>query len=98
MRSPTAADIVAEWPGFITDFAGLSRDADEMLSSEQVEWADLIVVMDRRQKKRLNDQFGHLVGNTKTVVLGIPDRFEYMAPALVDLMMPKLRQVLGVPD
>ena len=81
-----------------TDFAGLSRDADEVISAEQIEWADMIVVMDRRQKKRLSDRFGHLLRDTRVVILGVPDRFEYMEPDLVDLMVPKLRQLLAAPD
>ncbi|WP_254436783.1 low molecular weight protein tyrosine phosphatase family protein [Ruegeria arenilitoris] len=98
MRSPTAADVVGEWPGYSTDFAGISRDADEMISSEQVEWADMIFVMDRRQKKRLSEKFGHLIKDTKVIILGIPDQFDYMAPDLVDLIVVKLRPILDVQD
>ncbi|WP_243470766.1 phosphotyrosine protein phosphatase [Ruegeria denitrificans] len=97
MRSPTAADIVAKWPGYCTDFAGLSRDADERLSSDHIEWADVIFVMDRRQKKRLSNQFDDILRDTKVVVLGVPDRFDYMSPELVAFMMPKLKQVLVAP-
>ncbi|MEX0318885.1 MAG: phosphotyrosine protein phosphatase [Ruegeria sp.] len=96
-RSPTAADIVARWPGFSTDFAGLGRDADEQVSSEHIEWADVIVVMERRQRKRLSDRFGHLAGDTRVAVLGVPDRFEYMEQALIDLIEPRLRRILGAP-
>ncbi|WP_216822430.1 phosphotyrosine protein phosphatase [Pseudophaeobacter sp. EL27] len=69
MRSPTAADMVASWPGFETDFAGLSKDADELLSSEHLGWADIIVVMEKRQKSKLSSQFSaHLVAK-RVVVL-----------------------------
>lgn len=36
MRSPTAADIVLGWGGS-ADFAGVSHDADEKVSSEHIE-------------------------------------------------------------
>ncbi len=92
-RSPTAADIVAEWDGFETDFAGLSRDVDEGLFAEQVVGDDVIAMMEVRQKKRLTALFGVLLGQKRVVVLGIPDRFEYMEPALVALLKPKLQKV-----
>ncbi|MBL1437650.1 MAG: hypothetical protein COB08_015785 [Rhodobacteraceae bacterium] len=41
-----------------TDFGGLSHDVDEKVSSEQIEWGDVIYVMEARQKKRLNALFG----------------------------------------
>lgn len=94
MRSPTAAQIVAGWTGIEADYAGLSRDADEPVSADQVEWADLICVMERRQKKRLGDLFGSQLRDKRVVVLGVPDDFDFMEPALIDLLQPKLRQIL----
>ncbi|MDZ4313121.1 MAG: phosphotyrosine protein phosphatase [Cypionkella sp.] len=94
MRSPTAADIAARWPGIATDFAGLSHDADEKLSAEQIDWADVIFVMETRQAKRLKSQFPAALRDKRVVVLNIPDNFSYMQPELVDLLTPKLRAVL----
>ena len=90
MRSPTAADLAARFDGIQTDFAGLSRDADEILTPEQIEWADAIYVMERRQKKRLTAKFlAHLAGK-KLRVLDIPDNFGYMDARLVELLRIKL--------
>jgi len=94
MRSPTAADIVARWPGFQTDFAGLSRDADEIVSSEQIGWADVIAVMEPRQKKRLTTLFGKRLGDKKVYVLGIADRYGYGDPDLIDRLTPLLGRLL----
>ena len=89
MRSPTAADIVLSW-GVDADFAGLSYDADEKLSAEQIEWADVIFVMEARHKKRLSALFGLLLAQKRVVNLGVPDKFKYMAPDLVAVLTPKL--------
>ena len=89
MRSPTAADLAARFDGIQTDFAGLSRDADEILTPEQIEWADAIYVIERRQKKRLTAKFlAHLAGK-KLRVLDIPDNFGYMDTQLVKLLRIK---------
>ena len=95
MRSPTAADIATAWEGVSADFAGLSKDADEQLSAEHVQWADVIMVMEARQKNRLTSLYGAHLKNTRLVVLNVPDRFEYMDPDLVALLTPKLRHLLN---
>ena len=89
MRSPTAAEIAARWVE--TDYAGLSNDADVPLDADQIDWADVILVMERRQAKRLKTLFGDRIGARKVVVLGVPDRFGYRDPALVDRLEPVLR-------
>lgn len=90
MRSPTAADIVTGWRGFGAGFTGLSNDADERLSGEQIEWADVIFVMERRQKTRLSQMFGNALKGKRIVCLNIPDSYAYMQPELVELLTPKL--------
>ncbi|NVK14156.1 MAG: phosphotyrosine protein phosphatase [Rhodobacteraceae bacterium] len=94
MRSPTAADLAAGRFGVETDFAGLSRDADERVSVEHIEWADIIAVMEKRQKAKLSSQFGSHLANKKVAVLGVPDKFGYMEPALLELLESKLRKLL----
>lgn len=95
MRSPTAADLAATWPGIAADFAGLSADADERLSLEQIKWADLIFVMERRHKARLTALFGPHLHDKPVRVLGVPDRFTYMDPDLVARLRQKLQAVFG---
>jgi predicted protein tyrosine phosphatase len=94
MRSPTAADIAAAWPGVATDFAGLSNDADEKVSTEQIAWADVICVMEPRQAKRLKALFPVALRGKRVVVLNIPDKYTYMDDALNARLTPILRAVL----
>ncbi|WP_108660987.1 low molecular weight protein tyrosine phosphatase family protein [Acuticoccus kandeliae] len=93
-RSPTAADVAAREFGVQTDFAGLSNDADERLGLDQIEWADLILVMEKRQVARLNRQFGGHLKGKKVSCLNIPDNYEFMQPELVALIAEKLSRVL----
>ncbi|HCQ64910.1 MAG TPA: phosphotyrosine protein phosphatase [Rhodobacteraceae bacterium] len=95
MRSPTAADVARERWGIETDFAGLSNDADEKLSQEQIAWADVVLVMERRQRARLNALFGAALRGRKVVVLDIPDRFGYMDENLVALLEQRLGKHFG---
>lgn len=82
-RSPTAAQIFADRPGIATDFGGISKDADDALSADQIEWADIILVMEQRHRTRLADRFGRLLAGRRVVNLGIRDRFTFMQPELI---------------
>lgn len=90
MRSTTAADIAAQWANIKTDFAGLSNDADERLSVEQVNWATILFVMERRQQNRLSQMFGAELKGKRVICLNIPDKYSYMQPELIALLTPKL--------
>ena len=89
LRSPTAETIFVDYPGIEVDSAGLNNDAEVPLSDEQVEWADIIIVMEKAHRNRLNRKFKHVLGGKRIAVLGIPDDYEYMDEELIRLL--KLR-------
>jgi len=71
-----------------------SSDADLILSEEQVEWADLILVMEKIHRERLNQKFPNALRSKRIVVLGIPDDYAYMAPLLIQLLKKRCAQYL----
>jgi predicted protein tyrosine phosphatase len=40
LRSPTAEQVFAEWPGVETASAGMSNDADQPVTAELLEWEE----------------------------------------------------------
>ena len=86
LRSPTAEFIFADHPGVETDSAGLAKDAEVRLSDEQIEWADLIFVMESIHRSRLNQNYSRTLKGKKIVVLGIPDNYEFMDEDLIALL------------
>ena len=86
LRSPTAEAVFSEHSSVDVDSAGLNNDADVPLSVEQIEWADLILVMEKAHRSRLNRKFSKALGGKRIVVLNIPDDYDYMDPALIDLL------------
>ena len=89
LRSPTAERVFAG-PGREADSAGLAPDADYVVSAEQVEWADLIFVMEKQHQVKLKRRFAALLSGKKIVCLDVPDRFQFMQPELVTLLQRKL--------
>jgi predicted protein tyrosine phosphatase len=94
LRSPTAEQVFAAWPDLETDSAGLAADSDAPLSVEQLEWAELIMVMEPLHRRRLLSRYpDHLKGKL-VVVLGIRDEYAFMQPELIDLLLRKAGPLL----
>ncbi|RAO74478.1 low molecular weight protein tyrosine phosphatase family protein [Dyella jiangningensis] len=94
LRSPTAAAVFADWPGIEVDSAGLADDAETVLSSDQLDWAELIVVMESAHRRRLQSRHGAHLRDKRVVCLDIPDRYTYMQPELVELLLRKAGPLL----
>lgn len=95
MRSPTAAEVARRLWALETDYAGLSNDADEKLSREQIDWAEWILVMEPRHRRRLTALFGPALSGRKVSVLDIPDRYGFMDDTLVALLEQRLARHFG---
>ncbi len=90
MRSPTAEQVFATWPGVETDSAGLHPSAKVVLSPEQIEWADLIVVMETGHRAQLSKSYrAHLKGK-RVVCVDVPDKYAFMDPILVSELEAKV--------
>lgn len=89
-RSPTAEAIFAEHEGIEVDSAGLDRDAVVRVSHENLAWADLIFVMEKVHRVKLQRQFSKVLSGKRLICLDIPDRYELMDPSLVTLLERKV--------
>lgn len=86
LRSPTAEQVFADWPGIETSSAGLNNDAENPVTPELLRWADLIFVMERAHRSKLSARFKPHLGHTRVICLEIPDEYEFMDPELVQLL------------
>ena len=90
LSSPTAEQVFSRRAGVECASAGLYDSADEPVSGELLDWADIVFVMERAHKTRLAARFrAHLKGK-RIVCLDIPDRYPFMDPALVRLLEAKV--------
>jgi predicted protein tyrosine phosphatase len=95
LRSPTAEAIFSEYEGLEVDSAGLDRYAEVPVSTEAIAWADMIFVMEKSHKAKLSKNFQPFLKGKKVICLDIPDEFEYMEPALIELFKKKVLPLLG---
>lgn len=97
MRSPTAAEVAhARW-GWRPISPVSRRAPTKELAHEQIDRAERIFVMERRQRKRLTTLFGTALAGRWPGVLDIPDRFCTADPTLVALLESRLPRHFGPP-
>ncbi|MCZ4262307.1 hypothetical protein O4G76_15815 [Limimaricola sp. G21655-S1] len=89
IRSPTAEHHFAGRPGIGTLSAGVGSDAIRPLTAEMVEWADLILTMEKGYAETVRERFAEELGDTPMVSLDVPDRFKRNAPDLIALLEQK---------
>lgn len=94
LRSPTAEQVFAGWPGIETASAGLLADAEEVLSLELLLWADLVFVMEKAHRNRLSSRYKAGLNGKRVICLDIPDDYDYMDPVLVELLKRKVTPFL----
>jgi predicted protein tyrosine phosphatase len=92
LRSPTAEAVFCDVEDWDVRSAGLNNGADIYISSEDVEWADYIFVMEQTHKKKLKSNFRAQLKDQKIICLGIPDDYQYMDSKLVELLKEKVPQ------
>ena len=96
LRSPTAELIFSEYANLETDSAGLNRDAEIRLANDQIDWADLIFVMEKTHKTKLTRDYAHSLAGKRVIVLGIPDRYRFMEESLIEILKRKCQPYLPV--
>lgn len=99
LRSPTAAKVYERDPRISARSAGLSPGSPHTISARDVDWADLILVMDAEYAAWIQGHFRNL-RLPPIRSLDVPDEYGYMDPELVELIRaasePYLRDLADV--
>ncbi len=91
-RSLTAENVFSSYPNIETKSAGVAKDADYVVSLEDIEWADKIICMEKKHSKKIVNYFKTKLKRKPIVVLHIPDTgYEYMDDRLVEILESKAR-------
>lgn len=90
LRSPTAERVFADRPGVETASAGLAPDAEEPVTPDHLDWADIVFVMERAHRAKLQRRFGPHLKVKRVICLDVPDDYALMQPELVTLLEKKV--------
>ncbi len=93
-RSPTAEKIYSKDDRVNVRSAGTSPRARKTVNVKDIEWAELIFVMEHKHKERLKSTFSKQLQYKKIIVLDIPDEYKYMDEELVELLKMSVEEYL----
>ena len=96
LRSPTAEQVFSNHPRFNVASAGTNNDAEVPLTSELVQWADFVVVMEKHHRNKVQKRFKSELKDARVICLDIPDEYEFMDEGLVRLLKARLARHLPV--
>lgn len=96
LRSPTAEQVFSQFNQLEVLSAGTNNDAEIPLSPDLILWADKIICMEQTHRNKIREKFKAYLKDQKIISLGIPDEFEYMDPALINILMVKVAPLLNL--
>ena len=94
LRSPTAEQVFSRRRDIEVASAGTNHDAGTPLTHELVAWADIIFVMEKAHRAKLQKKFKVSL-KARVICLDIPDDYEFMDPDLVRILEAKVQRFLG---
>lgn len=95
-RSPTGEQVWRDHPELSVRSAGTSRSAKRTVSVKDIQWGDVIFVMEEKHKSRLKAQFTRLLEYKDVQILDIPDEYQYMDEELIEIMTQSVGSYLGL--
>lgn len=94
LRSPTAEQVFSRRDDIEVASAGTNNDAETPLTAELVAWADLIVVMEKTHRTKVQKRFRAVLQGARIICLDIPDDYAFMDPDLIALLEVKMARHL----
>ncbi|WP_375560835.1 low molecular weight protein tyrosine phosphatase family protein [Bernardetia sp. OM2101] len=88
-RSRTAEFIFKNDERFDIRSVGVSPKSNRKITEKDIEWADLILVMENNHKQKIKKIYSHLEIPT-IKVLNIPDEYEFMDEELIEILTEKI--------
>jgi predicted protein tyrosine phosphatase len=91
-RSLTAETIFQSEPAWEVRSAGTEKSARIKVTAGHLGWADVIVVMEKRHKERLQQKYPEELAEKQCLCLFISDDYEFMDPNLIELLREKMQE------
>jgi protein-tyrosine phosphatase len=94
-RSRTAEYIFKNDSRFRIRSVGLSPKSERQIKEKDIEWADLIFVMEQGQDSRILGTYRHLE-IPPIEILHIDDIYDYLDTELIDVMTERINSTLSI--
>ena len=95
LRSPTAEQVFSMDDRLEIRSAGLDKDAVNTLSSDDLQWADIIFVMENTHQNKLSKKYSQYIRGKRVICLNIPDDYDFMDSELVEILERVVPRYVG---
>ena len=89
-RSPTAEHIYANHPGLKVKSAGVGRDARQPVNAALLQWADVVLCMEKHHKQYIVEDFERFIAGKVIDYLDVQDIYPRMHPKLIEIITEKV--------
>ena len=93
-RSPTAEAVFRDDPRVAVRSRGTAQSAVRKIGANDLDWADVVMVMEDQHRKRLAREFPELARERSIHVLDIPDEYRIMDPDLINLIRASVEPII----
>ena len=93
-RSPTAEAMYRNDSRINVRSSGTSASAKKSISATDINWADLILVMENKHKKIITSEYSYL-DLPQIIVLDIPDEYQYMDEELISIIETNVGNIIN---
>jgi predicted protein tyrosine phosphatase len=93
-RSPTAEKVWSTSERINVRSAGTSPKARKKITAKDVQWSDMIFVMEKKHKNRVVAEYTRMIVHKPIHILDIPDEYKYMDEELIALIMASVTDIL----
>jgi predicted protein tyrosine phosphatase len=97
LRSRTAEEMFRGMHGFHVRSRGTEPDARVRVTAGDIGWADIVFCMEKRHRDRLRKKYRQECEGKRIICLFIPDEYDFMDSALIELLKTRVQVYLPVP-
>ena len=96
LRSPTAEAVFSQHERVDAIGAVTNSDAVTPVSGDLIEWADVILVMEKSHKNKITKKYRDILKGKRLIVLDIPDNYDYMDEDLIKMLKSKVHKFVQI--
>ncbi|MFF2908475.1 low molecular weight protein tyrosine phosphatase family protein [Paenibacillus sp. NPDC057934] len=96
-RSLTAEKIFDGINGYEVRSAGTEEGARVKVTEGHIGWSNIIFVMEKKHKRRLQERFPDKLKHKQLICLDIPDEYRFMDEELIEILKSRVYEYMEEP-
>lgn len=95
-RSLTAEKILENCDDVWVKSAGTENGARVKITAGLIGWADIIFVMEKKHRSRIQEKYAEFINGKPLFVLNIPDDYQFMDEELIEILLNRVGEIIDL--